>query len=193
VHNKKKDKGTRRRELRKEKLHKKEEEKKLPWEERKKRLRQRKEKERLRKNIKNAVGVSAIVFFVILVIIALQTIDIEVGKPRGSGNGRGYNPEDWGSNGDVSLPEDEPDISGRSDEILGDYSFILLPRGGEEEYLIDFYENTNIFFMDMETSTVTEASKDDLQEDSRVNIWGEEKSDGSWFATDIGILTGERP
>jgi hypothetical protein len=86
------------------------------------------------------------------------------------------------------MPEDDPDIKGMVNEKLGNLSFILITRGGEEDYLINIDENTNIFFMDMETSQVSEASKEDIQEGSRVSIWGEEQPDGSWFATDIGIM-----
>jgi hypothetical protein len=143
--NKDRDKRARRREVRKEKLKKKTLEQKLPWEERKKRLQQRRKKERMQKNIKNSLGAIAIVTFIIFIILLIQNIDIEERGLKGGGTGWDYDPEDWESTGDVSMPEDDPDIKGMVNEKLGDYSFILITRGGEENYLIIFDENSNIW------------------------------------------------
>ena len=183
------------RELRKEKLQKRTEERKLPWEERKKRLRERKKKETKQKRMKMIAFVSVIVIICCVAsAVAMflpesqETEEFFRGRPPGGGN---LNLEEWGTSGNVSVPEGEMDLRGRIIEDNGNKSFTIqtMQRGAEPtEERIKLEEDINIFTLDRESQTLFAASIDEIGVYSMLMIWGEKGSDGTWIVSDCGLM-----
>ena len=61
-------------------------------------------------------------------------------------------------------------------------------EGTEESIIIE--EDANIFRLEREEQTLTEANIDDVKIDTMLIIWGEKQVDETWVVTDIGIMAG---
>ncbi len=194
------DKRTQRREQRREKLQQKAEDEKLPWEERKERLKQRKRKDKLHKRVKYSAVIAVVILLAITVVAVANVITRSGDNPvfgpggqRGPPGGRSFDFSEWKVSGNVSVPEGNPGITGLVIEETGDHSFVVQTirrdsEGTEESIIIE--DDANIFRLEREEQTLTEANIDDVQVDSMLIMWGEKQSDETWVVTDIGIMAG---
>ena len=189
------NKRAQRRELRKEKLKKKINEQKLPWEERKARLQEWKKREARQSRIKLMAFVTVVVIICCVAYGVAMTLpesrepeEFFGGRPPGSGN---LNLDEWDTSGNVSIPDGEMDLRGRVIENTGNGSFTIqtMQRHTEptEERII-LKEDTNIFTLDRESQTLIAVSIDEIETDSMLMIWGEQGSDDTWIITDIGLM-----
>lgn len=112
-----------------------------------------------------------------------------------------FTEDDWDTNDDISMPPDDPNFMGPVVEKEGVDTFIVqrvsrssgFPIFGDKE-IVHIDQNTDIFWIMYEDKTIIQASIDDIQIGKKVFVWGLENPDGSWLATDIGIMVdgGER-
>ena len=186
--------------MRKEKLQQKAEEEKLPWKERKETLKQRKRKEKLHKRVKYAAVITTVILLAITVVAVANSISrsgenrvFGPGGQRGPQSGRDFDFSEWKTSGNISIPQGDPNLMGRIIEETGDYFFVIQAmrrdsEGAEESIIIE--EDANIFRLEREEQTLTEANIDDVLVDSMLIMWGEKQVDETWVVTDIGIMAG---
>jgi len=107
-----------------------------------------------------------------------------------------FTEDDWDNiDDDISVPQDDPNFMGPIVEKEGADTFIVqrvstssgFPVFGDEE-IVHIDQNTDIFWMMREDNTIIQASIDDVQVGEKVFVWGLENTDGSWTATNIGIM-----
>ena len=133
---------------------------------------------------------------IVLLAVPLSTLLFSDGQqsfrpPDGMPN---INLDDWDVDSAVTIPEDDPDITGMITEKFDTYFVSLQTRDREAgtsstEY-VHMDENTNIFLMDMDSQSVSIVSIYDVQEGSLLRVWGNQNTDGSWHATDVSLMTG---
>ena len=146
---------------------------------------------------KKTIAVVVIMVLVIAVIALLVSILLADGHDPFSPDSRPNSDidiDDWDIEGDITVPEDDPDIMGRIGEQYDVYSFSIMTRDRTTQTSTTYYVqadgNTNVFLMDMETETVTSGTIYEISPESPLRIWGTQNTDGSWHATDISIMTG---
>ncbi len=137
-----------------------------------------------------------IVMTIVLLAIPLSSILFSDGQesfrpPNGMPD---INLDDWDVDSAVTMPEDDPDITGMITDKFDTYFVSLQTRDRESQTTSTEYvymdENTNIFLVDMESQSVSVVSIEDVQEGSLMRVWGTQNPDGSWHATDVSLMTG---
>lgn len=137
---------------------------------RKRRVKKKKDK------LSKKIIISIIFVMAILVIVSLIVISTRSNSDK------------------ISIPNERSDIIGEVEEINGENIFVqTMVRGnnsmsyGKSEN-ITINSDTHIFFMSRRGDTSKKAYTTDIKIGSRIAVWGEQDANGTWRASEIGIM-----